>query len=66
MTSLFSSPKAPAPIVVPQAPVVPTENTAAVSQAQQQELQASAARSGRASTIMSMNDISRTDRMGGD
>lgn len=65
MTSLFNAPKAaPAP-VIPAAPVIPTENTAAISQAQQQELEASAARSGRASTIMSMNDVSKTDTMGG-
>lgn len=65
MTSLFHAPKAaPAP-VIPEAPVIPTQNTSAIAKAQQDQLEASAARSGRASTIMSMNDISKTDTMGG-
>lgn len=65
MTSLFHAPKAaPAP-VIPDTPVIPTENTAAIANAQQGQLEAAAARSGRASTIMSMNDISKTDSMGG-
>lgn len=51
--------------VIPAPVVMPTENTAAVTQAQQQAMLASAARSGRASTIMSQQDISKTDQMGG-
>lgn len=66
MTSLFHAPKAaPAP-VIPEAPPIPTQNDAAITAAQQQQLAAAAARSGRASTIMSMNDIGKTDKMGGD
>lgn len=65
MGSLFRAPKVSAPAPVTPTPViVPTENTAAVTNAQQQELEANAARTGRASTIMSMNDIGKTDKMG--
>ncbi len=60
--NMFKSPKAPA---VPTPVVMPTENSASVSAAQQQEMQAAAARSGRASTILSTGDISKTDSMGG-
>lgn len=65
--ALFSSPKAPAQIAAPVIPdpvVVPTENTAQVTAAQQNQLQASAVRTGRASTILSSNDISKSDTMG--
>lgn len=64
MTSLFHSPKIAAP-VIPTPVVVPTENSTAVATAQQQQLEASSARTGRASTILSQNDISKTDSMGG-
>ena len=60
--NMFSSPK---PAAVPAQTVMPTENSTAVAQAQQQELQAAATRSGRASTILTQNDISKTDTMGG-
>lgn len=64
MGSLFSSKAPPAP-VIPAPVIVPTENSTAITQAQQAELAASAARTGRASTILSQNDISKTDTMGG-
>lgn len=59
------SPKMP---VIPAPVVMPTENSAAITAAQLQQAQASAAQSGRASTIMTMqnqNDINKTDSMGG-
>lgn len=63
MGGLFGgAPKAP---VIPTPVVMPTENTAAVTQAQQQQMEAASQQSGRASTIMSQNDISKTDTMGG-
>lgn len=62
MTGMFGSQK-PAPIPTPI--VMPQENTAAITAAKQAELMAASARSGRASTIMSSNDISKTDTMGG-
>jgi hypothetical protein len=64
MAGLFSSPKVQAPII-PAPVVVPTENTAGVTAAKQQEMMAASQQSGRASTILSQNDISKTDTMGG-
>lgn len=64
MGSLFGgAPKMP---VIPAPVVMPTENSAAVTAAQQQQLQASAAQSGRASTILSTNDIAKSSTLGGD
>lgn len=60
------APKAP---VIPAPIVMPTENTQAVTQAQQQQLMAASAQSGRASTILSQQDISKipqNNTMGGD
>lgn len=65
MGTLFGAPKAAAP-VIPTPIVMPTENSQAVATAQQQQLKASAARSGRASTIMTMGDVSKNDTLGGD
>lgn len=62
MNMLSSGPKiAPLPAPV----VMPTQNSQATAQAQQEAARASAARTGRASTIMSQQDISKTDTMGG-
>ena len=49
---------------IPQPVVMPTENTDAVTQAQQQAMLAASARSGRASTFMNMQDIGKTDTLG--
>lgn len=62
MTTLFGSQKMP---VTPNPVVMPTQNSAAITNAQQQAAMASAARSGRASTILTQQDISKTDTMGG-
>lgn len=61
MDMLTSKKIAPIPAPV----VMPTENSAAVTQAQQDAAAASAARSGRASTILSQQDVSKSDTMGG-
>lgn len=61
MTSLFGSPKAPA---IPAPVVMPTENAAAVAQAQQQQAAQASAQSGRASTILMQNIAGATDKMG--
>ena len=62
MSGLFSSPKAP---VIPAPVVMPTENNSQVVQAQQKQLQAAATEGGRASTILTQQDISKTDQLGG-
>lgn len=54
----------PKQAVIPAPVIVPTENTEAVARAKQEQLAKAAAGSGRASTIMSMNDISKTDTLG--
>lgn len=61
MAGMMGGGKAPA---IPAPVIMPTENNAAVTAAQQQQLQAASAQSGRASTILSMNDISQVDKMG--
>lgn len=67
MTALFSTPKAPASPIIPSPVVMPTEDSQAVQQAQQEQLQAAASQSGRASTILTMNNnsIDKTDKLGG-
>lgn len=60
MAGLMGS-KAPA---IPAPVVMPTENNAAVTASEQAQLQQASAQSGRASTILSMNDISQVDKMG--
>ena len=51
--------------VIPAPVVMPTENTAAVTAAQQAELAGASAQSGRASTIMAQAGDNKTDTMGG-
>lgn len=65
MGGLFGggAPKAP---VIPAPIVMPTENSAAITQAQTAQMQKAAAQSGRASTILTQNDISKSDTLGGD
>ena len=52
MTSLFSSPKTPAPPVVAPTPVMPVADDEAAKQQKIKEASAAAQKSGRASTIM--------------
>lgn len=61
MGGMFSKPKMPTPI--PQ-PIIPTENASAIQDAKQKQMEGMAAQTGRASTILSQNDISKTDTMG--
>lgn len=63
MSSLFSSPKTP---VIPSPVIMPTENMQSVQQAQIDQMSKASAQSGRASTILSQNDISKNDTLGGD
>lgn len=60
--NMFESKKMP---VTPAPVVMPTPNSDAIAKAKRDAAIAAAARSGRASTIMSQQDISKTDTMGG-
>jgi len=70
MTSLFdtSAPPVQAAPIIPSPVVMPTENSAAIQEAKQKQLQAAATSSGRSSTILSMNNnqnaIDKTDTLG--
>lgn len=57
MTGIFGSPKPPS--APPSPPVMPAPDDAAIQAAKQATLQAAAARSGRAATILSQNDNSK-------
>ncbi len=59
---LLGAKKMPA---IPAPVVMPTENAGAVTDAQQKAMAAAAARSGRASTMLANQDISKSDTMGG-
>ena len=60
MPGMFKAPKAPA---IPTPVVMPTENSTAMAKAQQDELAAASAQTGRQSTIMAFNQ-NKTDTLG--
>lgn len=65
MSSMFGSPKVAAPPVIPAPIVMPTENSDAITKAQQEQLKMASAQSGRASTILSQDDIGKVETLGG-
>lgn len=63
MVGILSTPKAPPPSPPPA--VMPTQDDAAVMAAKKKQMQASAQRTGRSSTILTDYGTPKTDKFGG-